>query len=85
MSESKRTFKIQVHPIVESIVIEDLDGEITGNDILDKYAAVAAKKFNVKERDIRDTLNQVLPFTPVGPAPDGAPIVCCGKKLTYHT
>ena len=82
MSESKRTFKVQVHPIIEDIVIEDLDGEETGNDILDKYAAVAAKKYKVKEGDIRETLKQVIPFTPVGPAPDGALIVYCGKKLT---
>ena len=82
--ESKRTFKIQVVPIVENAVIEDLDGEITGNDILDKYAAVAAKRYTTNEKDIRDTLIQVIPFTPVGPAPDGTPIVCCGKNLTYH-
>ena len=35
MSELNQTFKIQVHLIIEDIVIEDLDGEITGNDILD--------------------------------------------------
>ena len=44
-----------------------------------KYAAVAAKKYNFKEEDIRDTLKQVIPFTPVGPP---TPIVYCGKKLT---
>ena len=73
-----------MHPIIEEIVIEDLDGEETGNDILDKYAAVAAKKYNIKEDDIRETLKGVIPFTPVGPAPDGALIVYCGKKLTSH-
>ena len=30
------------------------------------------KKYNFKEEDIRDTLKQVIPFIPVGPAPDGA-------------
>lgn len=84
MSESKQSFKVQVHPIIEEIVIKDLDGEETGNDILDKYAAVAAKKYNIKEDDIRETLKGVIPFTPVGPAPDGALIVYCGKKLTSH-
>ena len=80
MSESKKSFKVQVHPIIEEIVIEDLDGEETGNDILDKYAALAAKKYIYEEDDIRETLKGVIPFTPVGPAPDGALIVYCGEK-----
>ena len=81
MSESKRTFKLQLLPIVDTIIINNLDGETTANDILDKYAAATAKKFDFKERDIRDSLDQIIPFTPVGPAPDSArPIVYCGKK-----
>ena len=69
-SELERTFKIQLHPIIDSIVIDNLDGETTAKEILDKYAAEIAKKFHCKESDIRDSLNHIMPFTPVKPAPD---------------
>ena len=68
--ERKRTFKMQLHPIVDSIVIHNLDGETTAKDILDKYAAETAKKFHCKESDVRDSLNGIIPFTPVKHAPD---------------
>lgn len=83
MSESK-TFKVQVHPMIESIIIE-LDGELTSDNLLDEYTTVAAKRYGCKEEVLRDTLKQAIPFTPVYPAPDGALFIYCGKKLTSHT
>ena len=71
-SQPKRSFTIQVHPIIESVVIKDLDADTTSQQIKNKYAAIVARKYNSSESELLSSVQRVIPFTPVRPLASGA-------------
>ena len=82
--QSKRSFTIQVHPIIETVVLKNLDDDTTSEQIMNKYASITAKKYQFDKNELLESLERVVPFTPVrsvGVSPSSF-VVNRGKLLT---
>jgi len=60
-SQSKRYFTIQVHPIIESVVLKNLDEDTTSEQIMSKYASITAEKYQLNKNELLDPWNAWFP------------------------
>ena len=63
---SKRSFTIQVHPVIETIVLENLDKNTACEEVMDMYASITAKKYQFDKKKLLDSIEHAVPFTSVG-------------------
>ena len=63
--DSKRSFTIQVHPVIETVVLENLEENTTSLQIMDMYASITAEKYQFDKKKLFESLLRVVPFTPI--------------------
>jgi hypothetical protein len=80
-SQSKRAFTIQVHPIIETVILRNLDDNTTSEQVMSKYASITAEKYGFDKKKLLGSMEGVVPYTPVRSV---GVYHCynCGKLLT---
>lgn len=58
---------LQFHPMMENVVINWDNDQMTEAQVLDRYASAVEKRYGCQEGTIRSTCTHLIPFVPIYP------------------
>lgn len=63
-----RHITVEMHPLLQKVVLSDVEESMTANDLLDKYGAKLEKQYHLEKGAVRNECTGVIPFNPAHPS-----------------